>query len=743
MLLRNILLLFLLGLCVEAAKVDSLKCMDPDPEDYLMSPFEVDAFYNDANNTLTLQLTTRILADISDVNKTTNRYTTGHAVLFFKGTLIREDFFRLCEYLEVKERSFVTPTSSSLQPINTNGPIIVGRDLQGCPLYPRDKVEISYTFSVPAQDSLGSYTASVSIISNTEIQDIIGCAKTYVTPQQSSSLIRAVYVMIPVMAGVIALVSDISLAFSPYQEADSPFLYLASSICNAPLLRQITPTVSDFLLYTQYALFLGSLDAFYPGFLQPLLSSIKWTALIVNVSDGPIRISPSVQDGVYIGGNQILGPNTLKWPTWVILFCCVVVGRTLFVQAWFIVLRFTKKRASGSSIYHNALFCLGFAVQLFLVTFARPFLILTFSLCFVSPSGKWSIIAGAFTLALWAALVGTFLMKYVFSSARSRLYSSLESICIWCALYHKLDPQKLYFTMIEFLEQVIFAVFVGGLNNQGSVQIIGLIILQSLHLVMFLICRPYYVETKFNYATLTVILVKVLVAFLNIAFLGCLDISDSTRSRVVYAQLILHLFVLVAVFLIPTLLNLVNLIKSVRWHKKGLLNSHEGRYEKLSSFPFAKSDNVTSHDPEMRQFFESPAYQQSFFRQTTHYQPPQAAHRKSALEALPEWPQKEETDYAVREADAFINAHRILEPDPEVKRLWEARNEKMNNVPNQSLEKRRWWTKKEKQPTQRGFEVMNRKPLIAQRETDSSSEFFSSKQELERVYTKEAGSDFI
>lgn len=737
--LRLLLLLFLLSIYAEAAKVDSLKCLDIDTEGYLMRPFEVEAFYNDAN--LTLQFNTRILADISDVNTTTNRYTTGHAVLYFKGRLIRDHYFRLCDYLQVKERRVVTPTSSSFGPINTNGPVIVGRDSESCPLFPDDEVTINYIFSVPAHDSLGSYTARISIISNTESQDVIGCAKTYVTPEQCSSLIRAVYIMIPIMAALIALVSDVSLAFSPYQESDSPFLYLASSICNAPLLRQITPTVSDFFVYIQYALFLGSLDAFYPGFLQPLLSSIKWTALIVNVSDNPIRISSSTQDGVYIGGNQILGPNTLKWPTWVILFCCVVVGRTLFVQAWFIILRFTKRRASGSSFYHNALFCLGFAVQLFLVTFARPFLVVTIALCFARSPEKWSIIAGSITLALWVALVGTFLVKYVFSSTRSRLYSSLESICIWCSLYYRLDPEKLHFTILEFSELIIFGIFVGALKNQGTVQIIGLIILQSLNLVAFLICRPHYVESKFNYATLTMILVKTLVAFLNIAFLGSLTISDSTRSKVVYAQLFLHLFVLVVVFLVPTLLNLVNLIKSIRLNQKGLLDGHDRKYEKLSNFPFTTSDSTASRDPDMRQFFESPAYQQSFFRQATSSQPPQAVHRRSTPEAVPEWPQREGIDYAVREADAFINAHRILEPDPEVKRLWEARNEKINSVPSSTLvEKRRWWIKKEKEPVKRGFEVMNRKPLITQRESDLSSEFLRSKQELERVYTKDGGS---
>lgn len=328
MLLRVVAFALVL-LLVQAAFLESYTCTNVDTSKALLEPFLYKVAIDEDKQILKFLANSKVVAPdmnsrdviISDVNSTTNRYTTLHVEIQFMGqTFINEDL-RFCDVIAVKKTSLYplsprfdllssSATESAAASTDVDGHIgkrLVARnimynetdslstsnrtveqlysnstgELVQCPLYVNDSIVLYYQADISDHlRLLGSYTARFSVVSNNEESTVISCSRTYVTPVQPEIVSQALNLGIPIVLLATAVINFFTLMVSPHQESQNPFLFSASAICNKDLLRQMETNVGRIILYLQFALFTAGLDLQYPGFYQPLVGQIKWCALL-------------------------------------------------------------------------------------------------------------------------------------------------------------------------------------------------------------------------------------------------------------------------------------------------------------------------------------------------------------------------------------------------------------------------------------------------------------------------------
>lgn len=310
-------------------------CLGKDEDEFRLEPFIVDVGLDTDAKKLKFFMNTEVLNPydytsndvvISDVNQTTNKYTSMHVEILFMGKRFVDTYLRFCDMVAVKNTtgfqngprystvhggkafphwkahphdrprpnkrdsqydysqvqdvtmpSSLAYTNDTIENIfnNSTGELVL------CPLYSNDSLMLYYEADVGEHiDDLGSYTIQFTVISNDHDATTIGCCKTYVTPIQSSLILSLIDIGILALLLVAGLVNFIIVISSSYQESSNPFLFTASTICNEKLLKQLDASVQDIIIYLQFALFIGGLDIQYPGFYQPLIGNMRWCALM-------------------------------------------------------------------------------------------------------------------------------------------------------------------------------------------------------------------------------------------------------------------------------------------------------------------------------------------------------------------------------------------------------------------------------------------------------------------------------
>ncbi|KAK6462625.1 hypothetical protein DFJ63DRAFT_313757 [Scheffersomyces coipomensis] len=349
LLLGIILSLFILPTNGAFIKAQTCNLVD---SGFKIAPFVIDAALDEANQKLKFLLNTKVTSfdnvsdttiQISDVNATTNRYTTFHIEIDFMGKNFITDNKRFCDMLAVKnntqyqesprfpyndpllELAQSSSSSTSTSPIPTQAPGILPepfnttinskrfykRDnpfyfkqfnntnfatsnttierifsnatggLIQCPLFINDSLLLYYEADISQHfHRLGSYSVRFSVVSNDDSSQVIGCNKAYITPVQPESVSTVLLLGILILLVVTAIINIITITYSSFQESSNPLLFRASTICNEELLRQLDASVPRIIIYLQFALFIGGLNLQYPGFYQPLIGQIRWCALL-------------------------------------------------------------------------------------------------------------------------------------------------------------------------------------------------------------------------------------------------------------------------------------------------------------------------------------------------------------------------------------------------------------------------------------------------------------------------------
>lgn len=485
--LRYLLWVFLLAI-TQAAFIETTSCYTSTDPFVFALPL-IDVAMDEKNQLLKFLINTEVRGHgnkneiiVSDVNTTTNLYTTLHIEVSYGGNVIVDENRRLCDLLMVKKSSefydsprFAKHASSSLKPHsfptglihNGIGGSLVSRrellkrgdltpllsatnstierlfsnstgEIVQCPLYDSDSIALYYQVDVSeCASKIGSYQVRFTVVSNDNKGTALGCFRLNVTPVLSQTLINTIIGAIFALFVVTGIINFLTVIYSSYQESSNPFLFMASTICNQGLLLQLGATVQVIIVYLQFAFFIGGLDLDYPGFYQPLIGSIRWSALLgFNfIGDTPSEINP---DRVYFTFNQG-GIKTLAsftsvhhsgtvWPNFMITLGFWLVIVVLAQQAFLVINYCTEWLRTSSRYFERVIpwkrfmsfndfdtkrdlaFILGQLTSHFMLLFGFPFLVIT-----------------SFTLYLAANLNGRH--KYIFDPhvVRNLAYSPTSS----------------------------------------------------------------------------------------------------------------------------------------------------------------------------------------------------------------------------------------------------------------------------------------------------------------------------
>lgn len=502
MIIQRLLFLLVLPLVVIGALVESKSCRISGSS-LNIDKLLIDVALDEQNNKLKFFINTKIIDQsnssnmlpiITDVNTTTNKFSTFHATLYFQGQMIKDENKRLCEILGVKNTSSYLqsprfkdgPSTNTTIIINPNlpfelgnskskreSPDIIRRDdsdipslsddsnysdsfpslstslpdnynfhkghkfndscynksnsfassnesiselfnnstgqLIGCPLYVNDSVYIYYEVDIREQyGDLGSFSARFAFISNDESSTLMGCNTVYVTPKLKKSYSNAILIGVVLLIIVTGVINFLTITCSSYQESRNPFVFIASTICNENLLKQLDATVQRIILYLQFALFIAGLNINFPGFYQPLLGFLKWIALLgFTIVRGEHFYSFTEQDNIYLtynggginslayfGNFSTLGANWWNFILTLIIWIFIQIGgQALFVSFQSVrnvkTLHLTKTKFV-SFLKRCTFFVIGVFLNNFMILFAYPFLVLTLYLFYIDARSEYN-----------------------------------------------------------------------------------------------------------------------------------------------------------------------------------------------------------------------------------------------------------------------------------------------------------------------------------------------------------------
>ncbi|CDK27491.1 unnamed protein product [Kuraishia capsulata CBS 1993] len=886
----------------KAAYVGTYPCPGVDSSTFEFSNIAVEVGYNEHDKYITYKLHTVALENITDVNATTNMYTTLHVTVEYIDHVIVDEYLRLCDFLSYDNETFVetlplnsqepstftepeypdgsnSPTTT-LEPnsgatadtadgvatATTTAPAQMLEGLQTgsasstglaeptttaaavarlrrrdsdsigiCPVLQGEHLMLTYWTDVGEPRTFGSYIARFSFISADHEHTLLSCSKVYATPKQPDSLILGVAILVVTTGVLIWVVNVIVMVFSPYQESSNAFLFRASTICNAPILTRMSPSIADYLRYIHYVFFMGALNLSYPGFYQPIMSSFRWSTLM-DVNNG---IAIPTEGHVYYAytGNGLRGlmtssSDTLATTEYQNFIKClgILMLSVIFVSQINVGINRIRNRKHRSPTTAKAFFLndffyvVGIVVILFLEVFAIPFLVLTFYLfsAISSPGVQfdtvdqktpkvWSIVVSIILLVLWLGLVFFFGIRYIFSKKnRRKLYSSLKIILIWGGFYHMYETGKVFFFLIDTLETFLFSLLVGAVQRNGGAQIVCIVVLELVYLLALIKISPYYSGAKMNPWKFVISSTKTLVAVLALPYIPSLNVNIRAKSNLAYAQMVMHLAIFLFLFILPTFYNLYAVSKEWIRARNGLAvwpldanasnpvmvpmsgDDRSYRYDSSSVIvPEVDGSNLMYYRSRPKRVDSvlslgltppgSPAPIDFHLGDSPEIRPSHTQRDSEAASIASEVLQltdkrvlpgisvnhsffppshpiysKQPVDYTTREADVFYNSYRILEPDPEVKRLWESREERLNAKPAVDKEpyvpanadqvpkkqnRSRWLPKiqfgappaQEAVPdTEKGFHVMRPRQLVVK---ESHTEKYSAKDSLSLVRT--------
>lgn len=550
-------------------------------------------------------------SEVNDVNYTTNLYSTLHVhSRFLNGEVITKSV-RLCDYVspivnhtnssqpsDQLSNIMNSPLNGSMSDPRDGGTFIPWKNEPGypnfiskrdeidnedssnntCPLIPGNRYQLVFAANTSTARFFGSYeTMFTFYTADLEKDNEIGCLQIYATPYHPE------YITYPICFGVMAIfawgiISNFYIFHaSPHQESTNVFLMIASSICNEPLLNEMTPDIAMMLNYLQYVLFSLALDLNYPGFAQPIMSYLNWVALIrVDIFSSSF-IGSLTEAGVYktFGRKGLYGifpvdnakpdgkTSSHMWKDFIIWIWCVIIFFIILTQLFALYKQHITKNYKISGLKSRFYFAIGTVTQIFYCIFPLPFV--TFSCFLILGLGQGlnvEIAACVFCIlffCLWLIGIFWFSFKYVIRR-KEKLYSSFKVIACWSSLYHYYKPKCSYFLIVKSFIVLFQGIVIGCGQSNGIVQVTLLVFIEIVHIMLILYIQPYFNKTR-NIWTLVISSISLVLMFLNIAFIRELDVPSKIRGLIGDIQFMISLLVIVS-FMISFIVRFLQVLGS-------------------------------------------------------------------------------------------------------------------------------------------------------------------------------------
>lgn len=385
----------------------------------------------------------------------------------------------------------------------------------------------------------------------------IGCVSATITPDLGSYVPLLKFLPIGILAFV-GFATIFAATFSPWGTTDV-FRWSSNYGRDHDLLRLVTPGFGDCLQYIQFVALTGGLSLHYPGFYQPVVSQLSWSALMFNQSF--VTKEPgyqSVQDGIYVADGVVNGSYGLRglaqltgmgnvsdiWVgmmVWLLAIIAAVItgGQIGFVVRW--IYRKVKNIAEEDLRAKGLPFTVGNVVRIVFNYFLLPIVALsTFQLVVAGISPAYTVVLAVVTLILIIGFAAWLLYLIITIKPRAFLFDDLPTLLLYGPLYNTYSDEAATFTLIPIFLTFIRGIAVGAVQPVGIVQIVMLAICEVVQIITIHSLRPFHSPTSMNAYHTIFATFRLVSVILMIAFVPSLGVTEGPRGWIGYAILMIH-----------------------------------------------------------------------------------------------------------------------------------------------------------------------------------------------------------
>jgi len=239
--------------------------------------------------------------------------------------------------------------ASALCPLRSATNITSSSDAHNLTVLMRGLPSFSWEQNLTSGYSFASIDTTLTITLGDDAKTKIGCIHVETTPLLGKSN-DAALTWVP--AGILALVAlgtVLAAMLNPWVGTTDIFRWSSNYGMDEDMIRLVTPGFADCLQWLQFFVLTGSLSLSYPGFYQPVVSRVAWSALLFNTSffsHDPISQQSWAGDGLYALDAtaygfervaQAVGLQTVDdiWVCVMAFFGVVAIGTVVMPQLWF------------------------------------------------------------------------------------------------------------------------------------------------------------------------------------------------------------------------------------------------------------------------------------------------------------------------------------------------------------------------------------------------------------------------
>ncbi|KAH7326604.1 hypothetical protein B0I35DRAFT_347345 [Stachybotrys elegans] len=417
-----------------------------------------------------------------------------------------------------------------------------------------------------------SFSSQFLIIYGDRSRTRIGCITATITPDMGGLvwLLRFLPLLVLIFTGVSVAMAGI---FSPWGTTNI-FHWTSNYGRDADLLRLVTPGFGDCLQYIQFIVLSGSLSLNYPGFFQPIVSQVGWSALMFNQSIVSNTHSQTVVDGMYITEGsyglqrvaQLIGMGEPEdiWAGMMVWLCVIIASVFVLIQAGFFLqwlYRMIDRTPEEDLRAKNIPFVVGNVVRIVFNYFLLPIVAFScFQLVVADGSPTFAVGLAATTIVVLLAFAVWLLYFIITTRPKAALFDDLATVLRYGPLYNTYSDEAAAFALIPILLNLIRGIGIGAVQPSGIAQVVILAICEVIHILTLNAFRPFHSPTSMNAYHTVYSALRLICIMLMVAFSPTLDVDESTKGWVGYVILLLHGIVLGFGFVINALQTIVEVV---------------------------------------------------------------------------------------------------------------------------------------------------------------------------------------
>ncbi|THC90610.1 hypothetical protein EYZ11_009925 [Aspergillus tanneri] len=432
----------------------------------------------------------------------------------------------------------------------------------------------SFQHAMDSSYRFSTLSSTFTIKSGDAAATVLGCISVDITPDLGSSLKSSLAYVPLVILLLVAVTTIIAAIFSPWGTTD-PFHWTSNYGRDEDALRLVTPGFGDCLQYIQFAVLTGGLSLNYPGYYQPVVSQVAWSALMFNQSFlSPGHERNPVADGVY-RVNATDGLDRLEhyvgmasardiWPSMMVWLLVIVAIVMLLIQLAF-AFRWLLREIAGipeeDLRAKNMPFTVGNVIRIVFNYLLLPLISASFYQLVIAAKSPAYCVALAVVVILILVSFSIWTIRLIATTRpKSYLFDDLPMVLLYGPLYNTFCDDAAAFAVVPIFISFARGVAIGALQPSGIAQIVLLAICEVVSLLTLLAFRPFPSPTSMNLYHACFTVVRFLTILLSVVFVPSLQVSQAARGWIGYVILLLHALVLVFGFFLNALQTLIEVI---------------------------------------------------------------------------------------------------------------------------------------------------------------------------------------